>query len=189
MSAVVLINNVVAGKILNIRGQQVILDSDIAAIYDVETRDINKAVKNNPDKFPNGYIIELTQKEKFELVENLHRFENLKHSTVLPKAFTEKSLYMLATILKSPVACTTTLSIIETFAKVREIKREVISVFKAAEEDRQPTKIINRIGKLVGDLIVPEDNELETISVESEAEFKFMGIIKLTKRTIQKPKK
>jgi hypothetical protein len=98
----------VENKIVDIRGHHVIVDSDLAELYEVETRDINKAVKNNPDKFPKGYVIELNKTEKDELVENFHRFEKLKHSTVQPKAFAEKGLYMLATILKSPKATKTT---------------------------------------------------------------------------------
>lgn len=76
-------------------------------------------MSNNTDKFPKGYIVELSKDEKQELVEKFHRFNRLKHSTVLPKAFSEKGLYMLATILKSKQATVTTLSIIETFAKIR----------------------------------------------------------------------
>ena len=87
--------------IIELRGQKVLLDADVAQIYGVETRDINKAVSNNPDKFPAGYVVELSKAEKNELVENFHRFNRLKHSTVNPKAFPEKGLYMLATILKS----------------------------------------------------------------------------------------
>jgi hypothetical protein len=60
----------------------------------------NEAVKNNPDKFPYGYLLEVSREEKKELVENFDRFNPLKHSTVTPIAFTEKGLYMLATILK-----------------------------------------------------------------------------------------
>lgn len=89
-------------RIIALRNKQVLLDSDVAELYGVETRDINKAVKNNPEKFPEGYVIPLTIEEKNELVENFHRFGRLKHSTVVPKAFTEKGLYMLATILKGP---------------------------------------------------------------------------------------
>jgi len=89
------------------RGQKVLLDADVAQIYGVETRDINKAVTNNPDKFPAGYVVKLSKAEKNELVENFHRFNRLKHATVNPKAFTEKGLYMLATILKSKVATLT----------------------------------------------------------------------------------
>jgi len=57
------------------------LDSDVAVLYGVVTRDINKAVKNNPEKFPEQYIIQLNKNEKNELVENFHRFDALKHST------------------------------------------------------------------------------------------------------------
>ena len=66
----------------------------------METRRVNETITNNPEKFPNGYIFEFQNAEKQELVENFDRFNRMKHSTVLPKAFTEKGLYMLATILK-----------------------------------------------------------------------------------------
>ena len=65
--------------IIEIRGQTVLLDSDMAQIYGVQTRDINKAVTNNPDKFPAGYIIELSKTEKSELGENFHRFDVLSY--------------------------------------------------------------------------------------------------------------
>lgn len=84
-------------SIICVQNQNVIIDSDVARLYRVATRDINKAVKNNPDKFPEGYILELTKIQKNELVENFHRFNAQKHTTVLPKAFTEKGLYILAT--------------------------------------------------------------------------------------------
>ena len=94
----------VRDRVLSMRGLQVIIDRDVADIYGITTRDVNKAVKNNPNKFPDGYIISLSKDEKRQLVENFHRFEPLKHSTVLPHAFTEKGLYMLATIVKGEVA-------------------------------------------------------------------------------------
>lgn len=68
--------------LVELRGEAVLLDSDIAKVYGVATRDINKAVTNNPDKFPVGYVVELTKPEKNELVENFHRFNKLKHSTL-----------------------------------------------------------------------------------------------------------
>ena len=85
--------------------------------YGVETRKINQAIKNNPDKFPKGYVIEINKAEKNELIKIFDRFKRLKHSTVLPTAFTEKGLYMLATILKSPKATQTTIAIVETMTK------------------------------------------------------------------------
>jgi hypothetical protein len=79
----------VEAKVLTIRGQKVILDSDVAVLYGVETMRINEAVKNNPDKFPEGYIFELNKDEKKEVIEN---FDNpkIKFSPSLPKAFTEE---------------------------------------------------------------------------------------------------
>ncbi|MDR1860301.1 MAG: ORF6N domain-containing protein [Bacteroidales bacterium] len=100
----------VEDRIIRLRNQNVIIDSDVAALYGVETREVNQAVKNNPDKFPvgKGYIFELSKTEKEEVVKI---FDNPKYKffPTPPKAFTEKGLYMLATILKSEVATATTL--------------------------------------------------------------------------------
>ena len=108
-------------KIITIRDQKVIVDADVAELYGVETKRINEAVKNNPEKFPKGYLFELNKQEKNELVENFDQFKKLKHATASLKVFTEKGLYMLATILKSSKAVETTLAIIDTFAKMREL--------------------------------------------------------------------
>ncbi len=96
------------------------LDADIADLYGVETKRINEAVKNNPEKFPPDFMFELDQQGKNELVENFDRFSKLKHSTALPKVFAEQGVYMLATVLKSKQATDMTLLIIRTFAKLRQ---------------------------------------------------------------------
>ena len=98
----------IENSIIEIRGVPVILDSDVAALYDVETRELAQAVKNNPDKFPTGYILSLTNEEwgsladllrsKFLILNGVGRGKHVKY---IPKAFTEQGLYMLATILKS----------------------------------------------------------------------------------------
>ena len=98
MSDIVKFNSV-EEFIIELRGQKVILDSNVATLYGVETREINQAVRNNPDKFPDGYVLPLTKEEKHEVIKNFDNPE-LKYSPVPPKAFTEKGLYMLATILK-----------------------------------------------------------------------------------------
>ena len=103
-------------KILILRGVRVIIDADVAALYGVETREINQAVKNNPKKFPKGYVF-TANNEDLEVIKNFDQFTNMKHSTASFKAFTEKGLYMLATILKSDRATDTTIAIIEAFAK------------------------------------------------------------------------
>ena len=123
--------------IVEIRSQQVLIDADVARLYGVVTRDVNKAVNNNPEKFPAGYVVELSLDEKKGLVENFHRFNNLKHSSAMPKAFTEKGLYMLATILKSKQATLTTLMIIETFSKIRELARTVKALSDVKDDAEQ----------------------------------------------------
>ena len=122
-------------NIIQIRHQKVIIDADVAELYGVETKRVNEAVKNNREKFPEGSLIELNKQEKVELVENFDRFNKLKHSTSPLKGFTEKCLYMLATILKSPKAVETTLAIIDTFAKVRELSHVIHLISKRLIEE------------------------------------------------------
>ncbi len=111
-------------KLIEYKNEFVLIDSDVAELYGVATKEINQAVSNNPDKFPHGYIIELTKAEKLEVVKKFDHLEKLKYSPHLPKIFTEKGLYMWVTIIKSKVTTNITLQIIETFAKVsRSIKK------------------------------------------------------------------
>ena len=150
--------------IIDLRNQKVILDSDVAKMYGVETRDINKAVKNNSDKFPRSYIFELKPIERQEVVENFHHLKKLKFSPNLPKAFTEKGLYMLATILKSKQATKATLQIIETFAKVREFSK-VAKSLAIEKNDSKKQNLIRKSGQLIGDILNQEfadDSSSET---------------------------
>lgn len=91
----------VESRILQIRGEKILVDRDVAEFYGVSTKELNQAVKNNPEKFPTGFSFSLNKNEKDELVKTFDRFNCLKHSSANPTAFTEKGLYMLATILKS----------------------------------------------------------------------------------------
>lgn len=130
---------------------------------------MNQAVKNNPGKFPDGFILEYSKEEKAELVKIFDQF-NLKHTSVKIKGFTEKGLYMLATILKSPVATQTTLAIINTFAEVRELKQRLLEVHDT--ESQQDKKAgMKRIGDILANLIMPE---LETTETQSSLEFNFV---------------
>jgi hypothetical protein len=182
MSAVAKFENL-KDLIVELRGQSVLLDSDVARIYGVETRDINKAVANNPDKFPVGYVVELTTQEKSELVENFHRFNKLKHSTVNPKAFPEKGLYMLATILKSPQAVQATIAIIEAYAKIRQLSRSIqeLSIVKDKTEQKA---LMQRSGELIAGIF---DEDLQTSETETSIELNF-AVLKF-KHTIKKKKK
>src|SRR5262245_31351974 len=105
-------------KIIIIRDQRVIIDSAVADLYGIDTKRVNEAVNRNPEKFPDGYLIELTSSEWAAVRSQIATSPNpLGGGKVrAPKAFTEKGLYMLATILKSPRAIETTIAIVETFA-------------------------------------------------------------------------
>ena len=86
-------------RLISLRGQRVLLDRDVAELYGVQTKEINQAVKNNPRKFRQGYIFELNEDEKKIAVKNFdHKSAISSMSRYAPKAFTEKGLYMLATI-------------------------------------------------------------------------------------------
>ena len=84
----------VENKIIEIRGHQVIIDSDVAELYGVETREVNQALSRNLEKFPEGYIFELDAQEKEELITNCDHLKKLKFSPSFPKAFTERGLYL-----------------------------------------------------------------------------------------------
>lgn len=145
-------------KIIVIREQRVILDRDVAELYGVTTKEVNQALRNNPAKFPDGYVIELNNSEKNELVKTFDRFESMKHSTVAPHAFTEKGLYMLATILKSPMAAEVTIAIVETFAKLRQVARAIGKVNADAAngivpEEAEQGRIQNLMGEVLSDTL------------------------------------
>jgi hypothetical protein len=166
--------------IISVKGQNVIIDSDVAQIYGVETKEVNQAVKNNPDKFPSGYIVEA---DKVELVKYFDRFKTLKHSTAQPKAFTEKGLYMLATILKSPQATAATLAIIETFAKLRELSHTIAKLADAKEKPSQQS-LMQKSGEIFSELISADMPVSET---ETSIEINF-AVMKF-RHTIKKEKK
>jgi len=110
-------------RMIVLRKQPVLIDADVAELYGVETKRVNEAVKNNPRKFPYGYLFELDKYEKAEVVEKFGHLKKLKFSKVAPTAFTERGLYMLATILKGERAEKTTLAIVDSFVQVRELAR------------------------------------------------------------------
>jgi hypothetical protein len=165
-------------KIITVHDQSVILDSDVAELYGITTREVNQAVKNNPEKFPEGYIFKLEANE----------WENLKSKILtsswggkhkLPQAFTEKGLYMLATILKSPTAVQTTIAIVETFTKVRNLSQKINELTTVTDKASQK-KLMQSSGELITELLDPEMNttDAETSIELNFAVLKFKHIVK-----------
>ena len=108
-------------RIFLIRGQRVMVDRDLAELYGVETKYLNRQVKRNKQRFPREFMFRLTEGEKDELVTNWHRFKSMKHSSVLPYVFTEHGVAMLASVLNSGIAVKISITIIKTFVKLREV--------------------------------------------------------------------
>ena len=180
-------------KLIQIKDTLVLVDTDIAELFKVETKRINEAVKNNKAKFPNEtYLIELTKDEKKYVVENFDHLTKLKYSPHNPKVFTEKGLYMLATILKSDVATTATLQIVETFSKIKELSRNINSIMKTTNEETQKelaqksNKILEEIIDIEPD-ILEDDEDGEIIETTTKLEFN-LGFTKVS-RSVKKIKK
>ena len=106
-------------QILTIRGMQVMLDRDLAALYGVSTKALNQAVKRNAERFPDRFMFRLTDSEMNELVTNCDRFKRLKHSSVTMCAFTEQGIAMLSAVLRSDVAVQASLRIMDAFVAMR----------------------------------------------------------------------
>ena len=170
--------------IVPLRRWQVILDMHVAQLYGVQTREINKAVKNNPEKFPKGYVIQSKNNELQRLRWKIST-ANLSKRRSLPYAFTEKGLYMLATILKSKQATKATLQIIETYEKIRAFSK--VAKQLATEKDKnQKQKLIKKSGALIGDILNREFAKDTTSETTIELN---LAMIKI-KHTIKKePKK
>ena len=186
---------IIEEKLLEIRNKKVLLDRDVAHLYGIETKRVNEAVKNNPDKFPEGYVIYLDEEETDflrsknstletgnELDEIFDRFQKLKHSTVRPKAFTDKGLYMLATILKSPKATETTIAIIETYSKLKQFSKAIQSI-SVDQNENSKQDLMQKGNKLLAEIL---EDEMQIDETETSIEFNF-ALLKL-KHTVKRKK-
>ena len=176
----------VESRMLQLRGQHVLLDRDVAALYGVETRVVNQAVRNNPRKFPEGYIITLTNEESEVLRSKLLILENKewkgRYSKFNYKAFTERGLYMLATILKSEQAIDTTIAIIETFTQVRLMARTMEALQDVTDGGREQQTLLQKTGQLLATVV---GNNLSTASTETEIELN-VAVVKIKHKFIRK---
>jgi len=181
MSAIVKFENL-KGLIVELRGRSVLLDADVAEIYGVETKRINEAVKNNPDKFPRDYMFEVSEGEFSDLRSKFSTTKFAK-TRALPKAFTEKGLYMIATILKSKQATEATFAIIETFSKIRQLSRN-IQELSIVQDKADQKALMQKSGEIIAELF---DDDLQTTDTETSIELNF-AVLKF-KHTIKKKKK
>lgn len=184
---------IIEEKLIEIRNKKVLLDFDVAHLYGIETKRVNEAVKNNPEKFPEGYLIYLDEEETDflrssnsiveigdEPVENFDRFKNIKHSTVRPKAFTDKGLYMLATILKSPKSTQTTIAIIETYSKLVQFSKAIQSISENKNE-KTNNELIEKGRTILSEILVG-DTQFDETETSIELNFALLKLKHIVKR-------
>ena len=111
----------IAQRILLIRGHKVMIDADLADLYDVPTKALNQAVRRNLERFPSDFMFQLTAEEKQEVVTNCDHLAKLKFSSSLPNAFTEHGALMLGNVLKSSRAVEISVLVVRVFVQIREM--------------------------------------------------------------------
>jgi ORF6N domain. len=144
----------VSGKIFMLRGKKVMLDRDLAFLYEVGTKRLNEQVKRNIKRFPEDFMFQLTRLEKIELVAICDRFDTLKHSTVMPYAFTEQGVAMLSSVLSSERAILVNIQIMRAFTQLRrmlmtnqDLRRRIAEIEK--KYDHQFKIIFDAIKELI----------------------------------------
>ena len=141
---------VIQNKIHEIRGCRVMLDFDLAELYQVKTKVLKQAVKRNNQRFPSDFMFQLSKDEWNELVTNCDQLpENLKHSYINPTAFTEQGVAMLSTVLRSDTAINMNINIMRAFVAARNYVLQQSSMTQEIEE----------LWKAINDL--SEDNRKE----------------------------
>ena len=113
-------NKEIQSMIYTFRGRQVMIDRDLAYLYNVETKALNQAVKRNISRFPESFRFQISDDEKDELVTNCDRFETLKHSSSNPYVYTEQGIAMLSAVLRSDVAVEVSVKIMNSFVEMRK---------------------------------------------------------------------
>ena len=134
---VVVDNSLIQKKIQFIRNMQIMIDRDIAELFDVETKRLNEQVKRNIERFPEEFCFQLTDKEKAEVVAKSDHLQKLKFSPNLPYAFTEQGVAMLSAVIRSETAVKMSIQIMKAFVKMRHFFIENAQIFSRIERVEQ----------------------------------------------------
>ena len=140
----------IRNMIFLIRNKHIMIDHDIAGCFGVETKRLNEQVKRNSDRFPESFCFRLNVNEKDELVANCDRLNTLKHSSVLPFAFTEQGLAMLSAVIKSPAAISASIYIMNAFVNLRKFMLRHSSIFeRLGELEMKQIKTENKVNSIL----------------------------------------
>jgi len=144
----------IISQIFYIRGQKVMLDFHLAALYNTETRALKQQVKRNKDRFPDDFMFELSKLEWQEVITNCDNLGSYKYSPSLPYAFTEHGVAMLSSVINSSRAISINISIIRAFVKMRNLIDESKDLKNRLDEletkyDKQFKIVFDAIRKLI----------------------------------------
>lgn len=155
-------DEVVLSKIYYIRDQKVMLDSDLAELYEVETRVLNQQVKRNIDRFPDDFMFQLTEVE-WETLKSQNTTSNWGGRRKLPNVFTEHGVLMLSSVLNSNKAIAVNIQIMRIFTKLRAMLTDNLSLKLDIEEIKKKlsnhSKNIELVFNYLDELIEKKDNE------------------------------
>jgi len=172
----------IGSRIFLIRGQKIMIDRDIAELYGVETKHLNRQVKRNIQRFPEEFMFQLNVEERNQLVSICHRFKTMKHSSSLPYAFTEHGVAMLASVLKSDRAIKISINIIKAFVKLREMLSTNKELAHKLEQLERKTEKHDEEIKLIFDAIrqlmappEPKKRKIGFIVRERTAQYKTLS--------------
>ena len=155
---------IIERKIYLIRGIKVMLDSDLADLYGVETKFFNRAIKRNKDRFPNDFMFQLTEKEsqnlRFQIGTSSSRYGGRRY---LPYVFTEHGVAMLSSVLKSKKAVQVNILIVRAFIKLRELlathKDLILEIDKIKREQKGQNQKIQSIISIINQMLNPPIDE------------------------------
>jgi hypothetical protein len=162
----------ISQRILLIRGEKVILDSDLAEFYGVATKRLNEQVRRNRNRFPDDFVFQMTAAEKGEVVAKCDHLAKIKFSKSLPFAFTEHGALMAASVLSSPQAIQASVLIVRTFILMRQM------LVKSSEITRRLTAVEQELLKHDGKLasIVEVFRQLTNPSVRPKRRIGFVSL-------------
>jgi len=164
--------DLIQSKIIILRDEKVMIDRDLAELYGVSTKALNQAATRNRKRFPPDFMFRLFSQEKEELVTNCDRFHTLKHSTVMPRAFTEQGVAMLSSVLNSDRAIEVNIAIMRAFVQLRKISSSQTQLARKLQEIEarleDHDESIGAIFEAIQQLMVPPERPRKRIGFEAK---------------------
>jgi hypothetical protein len=171
-NTIVIVDEVVMNKIYIVRGQKIMLDSDLAELYQIETKYLKRQVKRNIERFPDDFMIELTKEEEDSLRCQFGTLKRGEHIKYLPYAFTEQGVAMLSSVLSSAKAIQVNIQIIRIFTRIRQMlmdNTEIrLAIEKLEKKTDNNTKNIEVVFQYIDELI----DKKETIKPSKKIGYK-----------------